>query len=180
MAHAGDLVPRAPGWWPLQYTLIPRKSIFWTCTNKHIPYWLTSRSTLQAIIDRVTRDIDSIRLESRFLWFESSHVEQRCCLDSRRVTFFNKWLDLNHNYYRIDTRARVIITKSSNISMKTQFVCTERNERFCFSEDYYCRKFPVLTVSPFGVMIHFKDQVFHLTRKYSWDFAFYWGASKAQ
>jgi len=33
---------------------------------------------------------------------------------------------------------------------------------------------------PSGIMLDFKDQVFHLTLKVSWVFVFHWGASSAQ
>jgi len=50
----------------------------------------------------------------------------------------------------------------------------------CFSDDQYWRKFYLLTVSPNGVMIHFKYQVFHLTRRWRWGFAFDWMGRRAQ
>jgi len=63
------------------------------------------------------------------------------------------------------TRDRAILQNLRTYDGQTQFVRTQKNELFCFSDDHYWRKVSVFTVFPGGVMIHFKHQVFYLTRR---------------
>jgi len=49
-----------------------------------------------------------------------------------------------------------------------------------FGDEKDWHKFSVLTISPIGVMLDFQDQMFHLTLRWSWVFAFHWGAISTQ
>jgi len=72
--------------------------------------------------------------------------------DSTRVTV-EDWSQ--SHFYKISKR---LIDKHSSFAHKEMSF-------FCFSGDQHLRKYSVLTVFPSAVMMHFKYQVFRLTRR---------------